>query len=1375
MSGQIFLESAELSSSETGGTILVAIVRAGDLSEPVTITYGITGDTAEAGVDFVDSSGTITMEAGQSRVLVPIEILDDLLEESTEAFVLSLISADSGSLLAPRTARVDILDNESPITDPPQPGLISTHEFTETEIATGLDLPISVVFSQTNPDLVYIAEKGGVIKTLNTATGETGVFMDISDQVNNNSDRGILNIVLHPDFEANPYVYVYYVADPADGVGAAGADLPGNRYAYLSRFEADATTGYQTVIPDSEVVLVGGAGQSANDISGDGLLRFDIPENVDEPGSDYDELTGEAVQDFIKVDSTSHAGGGLAFGPDGALYLGVGDGVAFNFVDPRAVSVQDINSLSGKILRIDPITGEGMADNPFVTDDLGENASKVFQLGLRNPFRLAFDDNGRIIISDTGWNAYEELNSGDAGANFGWPFYEGGDGGVIIETEQYNELPEAAAFYASVADGSIVIAPAFRAFAHDSSAPGYQVQAITGGSNVFTGTEYTTDFSNHYFFADFSGNEIYAVNVNDRRDITFIGKTDGLRGPVDFVQGTDGKLYYIDIVSGRLVRIDDIIDVGGATVIATPAREILSGSAGADEYIFSPGTSTTTFLDVINSWEPQDRIDLTAFNITEDDLDVRLLGNGDIIKLLLDNGPDDFQLKINLNGFTVEQVLASIVYDSDAPTGNRAPIAINDNLAIDVDTQGLIVATANDFDPDGDAFVIQSFTQTSTGSVALDEFGAFIFTPDPEFIGTDSFTYTIVDPDGITSTATVTLTVSDPNSVNTIFATTSFEVLKGTEGLDRFVFTEGTSTTTTTDVLDDWQPGDIIDLSTLGLTLDDLEVRLISGGETLKLIQGFDADDFQLKIDLNGFSEADILASIDFGGGDPVNTAPTATDDSAATVGVAPVIIDALINDTDPEDDLLTISAVDEPLNGTVTQLPDGTFEYVANEGFVGTDTFTYSITDGEFTSTATVSVDVSEDTLPVNRIDATENRETHVGTEAIDQFIFESGDSTASQIDTIIDWQPGDIIDLSALGFEPDGLEVRLIGGGNTLKLIDGFSGDDFQLRIELNGHSAADVLASIDYGIGDFNRAPNALADAVSTDEETSVSINVLLNDSDPEDDPLEILSFSQGNAGTVSHDGNGVFTYAPLAGTSGIDSFSYVVSDGQGNQSTATVSVTVGELPVNIINATNAQETLVGTDQADSFVFNLGTSVRGSVDTVASWSIGDSIDLSALGLSLADLTIKTISSGTVLKLNEGFNVGDFQLRIDLNEFSAQQVIDSIIFDAQPPQQEAAPKAAVSEEIAPDLVAKLLGDFVSHKTSGPIAEVQPVEQAFDFSSLEDGTSNIDALSRFLIDQPSFELQIDLSPVPLYSEPQDTFGAQMDWISDADLDLFGW
>ena len=117
---------------------MVPIVRTGDLTGPATIEYGITPDTATAGVDYVGGNGTITMDVGEDRVFIPVQILNDNLSEPTETFVVSIINVDSGStLLFPRTARIDILDDENPVVDPPSPPLTSNYNVTQQVVVSG--------------------------------------------------------------------------------------------------------------------------------------------------------------------------------------------------------------------------------------------------------------------------------------------------------------------------------------------------------------------------------------------------------------------------------------------------------------------------------------------------------------------------------------------------------------------------------------------------------------------------------------------------------------------------------------------------------------------------------------------------------------------------------------------------------------------------------------------------------------------------------------------------------------------------------------------------------------------------------------------------------------------------------------------------------------------------------------------------------------------------------------------------------------------------------------------------------------------------------------------------------------------------------------
>lgn len=567
MSGNVFLTSSEISALESDGYVNVSFARTGDASRAVNIFFEINIDPGEAGgAGFEDVttplSGTVTIPAGETRGIATIGIADDALMEGAESFYISTIGVDSGTLLFPRTARIDIIDDEAPDYGEPEPELISDYEVTETALFTGVQGAIAIEFSPAAPDLMYVAAKSGVIQMFDIATNEPrGELLNIAAETNASSDRGLLDFALHPDLANNPYVYVFHVVDPPETVGSAGnagPDGPGNRFSHLVRYTLDEATGYSSIIPDSKVVLLGAAGRSLSDISGGGEVNSTLRENVDQPDSEIDPATGGYKTDYIKVDSQSHAGGSIAFGPDGALYVSTGDGTSYNLADPRSVSVQDVDSLAGKILRVDPLTGRGLPDNPFVDQaggDLDANAAKVYQLGLRNPYSMAFDDDGELFITNTGWNRYESIFSGGPGANFGWPWYEGADGGVLDRAPGYPDLPEAQAFYDAVAAGEIVVTPAYRAFSHNSADPGFQVQAITGADMVVSSPNQPDSLQDYFIFADIVQGEVFAVHTDDRRDVKFLYRTDNY-APAHFEMGPDGEIYFANVITQTVGRLD---------------------------------------------------------------------------------------------------------------------------------------------------------------------------------------------------------------------------------------------------------------------------------------------------------------------------------------------------------------------------------------------------------------------------------------------------------------------------------------------------------------------------------------------------------------------------------------------------------------------------------------------------------------------------------------------------------------------------------------------------------------------------------------------------------------------------------------------------
>lgn len=831
MSGNIFMDSVDLSVVETVGDALIAVRRSGDLSLPVTVEYGSSGIDATAGSDFVLASGFVTMAAGVDRAFIPVTVINDTDFENSESFSVNLINVSSGTLQAPRTTRVTILDDENPITPPIIPPLVSDYNVTETVVVGGLTQPIDIEFAPpgvaapAGSQYAYVAEKGGRILVVDTASGQTiSVFVDISDQVNNVSDRGMTDIALHPNFPAEPYIYAFYVVDPPDTAGRTDNGRPdgiGNRFAYLSRFEADPATNYQTAIPGSETVLVGGAGQFLTDLGGNGLI--DSTSDLSVPESGYDPVTDTFVDDFIKVDSLSHAGGGLAFGPDGALYVSIGDGTSYNVADPRTVSVQDLRSLSGTIIRIDPETGLGLPDNPFVPDsgDLSTNQARIYQYGLRNPFSISFDDSGRLFTTDTGWFSYEEINTGPAGANFGWPYFEGGDFDALRRTPNYENFTEAFTFYQQVNSGDIVVTAPYRGFSHANEAPGFQVQAITGGNVDYSGGRYPSIFDNDYFFSDVAQGEVYTIDLNNRLEVTYLYTTPTGFGPVHFTQGPDGYVYYADLVRNHIGRLDitgdeppplsELIVNGGfeahpalafggwdvftaiegwtATTGLIEVQELSgpSGNVAGDAVVeldaFANSTITQTVLI------PDAGLYRFAFDYALGGTDVATNGiavsvNGIALSVPQPTAPGyrSFTTDLSLPAGPVAVTFSALGISDGrgthinnvslqavdgTPPANQPPVAVDDAYGLTAG-QTLTVAAATGVranDRDGDdplsSLTVALSSGVGNGTLALSGDGSFVYTPNAGFSGADSFTYTLFDGEATSAPATVRLTV-DP-------------------------------------------------------------------------------------------------------------------------------------------------------------------------------------------------------------------------------------------------------------------------------------------------------------------------------------------------------------------------------------------------------------------------------------------------------------------------------------------------------------------------------------------------------------------------------------------------------------------------------------
>jgi len=540
-----FLQSS-YSVTENGGNASITVQRAGNLSRPATVNYGTSNGTAIASSDYTATSGTLSFASGETTKTISIPIINDTLIESSETLNIALSNPGRRTTIgSPNTATLTIVDN-----DP---------SFTRQNVVSGLNQPTVVDWTPDGNNML-IAQKDGVVRVFRNGTLQATPFINISNRVNNTRDRGLLGMAIHPNFATNPYVYLLYTYDPPEaanninpGTTLDDRDGAGNRPSQLLRVTATTDgTGNITAVPGSEVALLGRNstwqytsrpdGNSTNDssISPSGInnsTTIVAPQTLLERDANGN-LTNN-IRDYLATDSESHSIGAVHFGRDGALYVSNGDGTSYNFADRRTVRVQDLNNLSGKILRIDPITGAGLSDNPFFngSDGADNNRDKVFDYGVRNPFRFTFDPvTGLPVIGDVGWNSWEEINRG-RGVNFGWPYYEGGNGASLQQSTGYANLPEAQAFYAS---GQSVTAPI------------YARTHANGAIAIIMGDFYD---NNRLIYGDVGEGNIYEATLDQNRNITGTRVFDsGLPNVVDMEKGPDGNMYGVNLGNGTIFR-----------------------------------------------------------------------------------------------------------------------------------------------------------------------------------------------------------------------------------------------------------------------------------------------------------------------------------------------------------------------------------------------------------------------------------------------------------------------------------------------------------------------------------------------------------------------------------------------------------------------------------------------------------------------------------------------------------------------------------------------------------------------------------------------------------------------------------------------------
>ena len=392
------------------------------------------------------------------------------------------------------------------------------------EVAGGFNAPLQAVRAPGIDGSLFIVEQGGKIFRLDLSSGEKSLFKDVGADIvtlgGGNDERGLLGLAFHPNYQSNGLFYTYQ-SEP-------------------KRASQDDQVDFSTVLPNSNfnhrsmVVAYRASNPSCNSYSAKlaNLLVINQPQS-------------------------NHNGGDLAFGPDGYLYISLGDGGGASdrgFGHGSHGNGRDNTNPLGSILRIDPLGGNSQngrygipVDNPFV-GNADPGVDEIFAYGFRNPFRISFDAMaGSLYAGDVGQGEVEEVNIVTSGGNYGWNwkegdffFYDSQSSGRFISDVPPPGLP------------SNLIDPEAQ-YGHE----GGSLQSVIGGY-VYRGADIPA-LSGRYVFGDFIKRLFYLDLDNNVKEFLGAGTSDFVTA---FGQDSENELYVVTRVqsgtsgtNGKLLKI----------------------------------------------------------------------------------------------------------------------------------------------------------------------------------------------------------------------------------------------------------------------------------------------------------------------------------------------------------------------------------------------------------------------------------------------------------------------------------------------------------------------------------------------------------------------------------------------------------------------------------------------------------------------------------------------------------------------------------------------------------------------------------------------------------------------------------------------------
>ena len=648
--------------------------------------------------------------------------------------------------------------------------------FQETTAFSGLELPTAVSLS---PDgRFFVAEKSGIIKVFDNLSDTTPTTVaDLRTEVHNFWDRGLLGMVLDPQFPADPYLYVLYTRD-----AMPGGTPPRWGTAGVSGDPCPSPPG-----PTGDGCVVTGR-----------LARITVNGTFPPP---ITPLITDWCQQY-----PSHSTGDLGFGADGALYVSGGDGASFNFVDygqdgnplnpcgdpPGGVgatltpptaeggalrsqdlrTTSDPTSLDGTVLRVNPDTGAALPDNPlFGSSDA--NRQRIVSYGLRNPFKLAIrPGTSEPWTGETGWGTWEELNRTPdplgTVENFGWPCYEGSNVGSAKQSGYDSaNLNLCETLYAPGEPN--VVRPHF-SYNHSAQVIGGE-SCATGSSSVGGIDFYETGgFPNSYngalFFADYSRDCMWAIRAGagGLPDVAQLQAFNpGAANPVDLEISPSGELFYVNFDGGQVRRI--VYTTGNQAPNAVATATPSNGPAPLDVQLSASGSS-----------DPDDAFATLSFAWDADNDGAFDDGTGATLNWTYPAGSHTARVRVSdpdgasdVDSVAIQSNNTPPVAQIAAPTGGTT-WAVDDVVGFSgtaSDAQQALPATAFDWDIIIDhcpsnchQHIAQQIADTMNGSFAA---------PDHEYPSTLTIRLTVTDQGGLTDIESVTI---NPRTVNLTLAST---------------------------------------------------------------------------------------------------------------------------------------------------------------------------------------------------------------------------------------------------------------------------------------------------------------------------------------------------------------------------------------------------------------------------------------------------------------------------------------------------------------------------------------------------------------------------------------------------------------------------